>query len=179
MLNDIIPRILKCNQISVDFMCFSGKQDLQKKIQHKLARYYTPHSVFLVMCDKDFQECKDLKYSLVHKVAKEKRAVTKIRIACHELESFYLGDLYAVGQAFDLPKISDLQQKKNYRDPDSHADPVKLLKSITNNKYQKVSGSRSIAPFLDLDGHNTSKSFAALLSAIQYLGAELFNHEHT
>jgi hypothetical protein len=45
--------------------------------------------------------------------------------------------------------------------------PVQELGRLTNHLYQKMHGSRSIAPFLKLDGSNASKSFNVLLSGIQ------------
>lgn len=56
-----------------------------------------PDSVFLVMRDQDRADCRDVKARLQDLVrATGKQDKTLIRIACHELESFYLGDLEAV-----------------------------------------------------------------------------------
>ena len=41
-----------------------------------------------------------------------------IRIACRELESFYLADLQAVEQALGLSGIASQQQTRRYREPD-------------------------------------------------------------
>ena len=94
---------------------------------------------------------------------------TKIRIACHELENFYLGDLVAVAKGLSCSSVARLASKSIYRQPDLIANAPDQLKRITGNAYQKCSGSRAIAPYLDLSGGNRSNSFNALLSAIREL----------
>ena len=47
--------------------------------------------------DKDSGDCRSIKRKMAQKVQNSgKMDKTLIRIACHELESFYLGDLSAV-----------------------------------------------------------------------------------
>ena len=94
---------------------------------------------------------------------------TKIRIACHELENFYLGDLVAVAKGLSCSSVAKQASKAIYRKPDLIANAPDQLKRITGNAYQKCSGSRAIAPYLDLSGGNRSNSFNALLSAIREL----------
>ncbi len=43
------------------------------------------------------------------------------------------------------------------------------LEKLTARKYQKISGSRAIAPHLKIDGSNKSKSFNELLKGIKKL----------
>ncbi|MFT5163871.1 MAG: hypothetical protein ACI9FJ_002468, partial [Alteromonadaceae bacterium] len=45
----------------------------------------------------------------------EADAESLIRIAVHELESWFLGDLTAVGKAFHDPKLAAKQQGKKFR----------------------------------------------------------------
>ena len=87
-----------------------------------------------------------------------------MRIACHELESFYLGDLEAVKTAYGIPVPS--QNARKFRTPDNLANAAEELKKITKMKYQKLEGSRLIARHLKLDGSSSSTSFNALLSGI-------------
>ena len=88
-----------------------------------------------------------------------------VRTACHELESFYLGDLSAVARAYQISVPS--QNSRLYRNPDALANPAEQLRKITRSEYQKLSGSRKIAEFLALDGSNTSASFNILLAGIR------------
>jgi len=91
-----------------------------------------------------------------------------VRIACHELESFYFGDLDAVEKGLGITNIVRYKNKAKYRDPDSIINPSYELEKLTNGSYQHVMGSRSIAPHLSLD-KNTSHSFNALISGIRKL----------
>ena len=94
-----------------------------------------------------------------------------VRIACRELEAFYLGDLAAVETGLGIPGLKRKQQRASYRDPDSVVKPSRELEKLTGNRYQKVSGSRAIASHLDLVAPR-SKSFAQLISAIRRLGLD-------
>ena len=87
-----------------------------------------------------------------------------MRIACHELESFFLGDWQAVAQAFSLPRLADLDRKAIYRDPDRIALPEAELRRHVPG-YQKRGGARRIAPLMDLE-RNRSRSFVKLREAI-------------
>ena len=111
-----------------------------------------------------------IKQQLLQKIINSgKKDVSIVRIACHELENFYLGDLKAVESGMRLSTPS--QSKSKYRIADNLANAKQELKKITQNKYQPVSGSRAIAPFLKLDGTNKSSSFGFLLSGIGQLCA--------
>jgi hypothetical protein len=85
------------------------------------------------------------------------------------LESFYLGDLEAVAKGMLLHNLQKQQNKQVFRNPDALPNPSQALKILTNKQYQKISGSRQIAPFLKLDGSNRSHSFNCLLQGIQKL----------
>jgi hypothetical protein len=47
------------------------------------------------------------------------------------------------------------------------------LERLTGKKYQKIQGSRDIAPFLKLDGTNASHSFNVLISGIRNLAERM------
>lgn len=165
MLRAVLPRILP-QGVEARFIVFEGKQDLEKQIERRLRYWKKPDSVFLVMRDQDAGDCHAIKNGLRGKVKKAgKEDLTVIRIACHELESFYLGDLRAVEQGLEVRNLSKHQDKQKYRHPDKLANAAQELKSLTK-VYQKVSGSRAIAPFLDVEGQNKSNSFNVLLNGI-------------
>jgi len=94
--------------------------------------------------------------------------VSLVRIACHELENFYLGDLSAIEQAFNKTLASS-QASKKFRDVDKLTNAKQVLKRITNKKYQPISGSKAITPYLKLNNSNTSVSFNTLLLGIKKL----------
>lgn len=173
MLRVIIPRLTGISKENIVSVTFEGKRDLRKQLGRVMANYPNYNCVFLVMCDWDDGDCKKLKKELLDRISEHKTKLTKVRIACRELESFYLGDLQAVEKGLDVPNLSKMQNKKPYKMPDNRAEPDKLLEDITNNKYNKTAGSASIAPHLNLDGDNRSKSFNALLQAIKELSRKM------
>jgi len=169
MLNGILPKILP-PEITVKYVVFEGKQDLEKQLERRLKGWCQPNSAFLVMRDKDGGDCSVIKNRLLEKVtAAGKQNSTIVRIACSELESFYLGDLKAVENGLCIPNLAKKQNNKKFRAPDLLANSAQELFKLTNQTYQKVAGSRAIAPYLTTDGSNKSHSFNALLSGIEKL----------
>ena len=163
MLKQNLPKILP-KEISCRYISFEGKQDLEKNIERKIKGWLRPDSCFIILHDQDSADCKVLKKALAAKCARAGRKDALVRIACHELESFYLGDLEAVKTAYGIPVPS--QKNRKFRTPDNLANAAEELKKITKMKYQKVEGSRLIARHLKLDGSSSSASFNALLSGI-------------
>jgi hypothetical protein len=93
-----------------------------------------------------------------------------VRIACHELESWYLADLNAVASAYKRPELSRLAGQARYRDPDTIMSPSQELKRIIP-EYQKVDGSRRLGALLDPE-NGKSKSFAHLISAVRKITSQ-------
>ena len=166
MLKVIVPRLQ--SGAKMIFHVFQGKQNMIEEIEKKFNGYGT-HDLhhFLVMLDQDNDDCEQLKHDLHNKINNGQSTI--IRIACRELESFYLGDLDAV-RAADLPINKNISQKKQkYRNPDRMPKPSVELKRITRGKYKKIGGSRDIARHLKLDGTNKSHSFNVLIDGIKGL----------
>lgn len=167
MLKGVLHRILP-DEIFIRYVIFQGKQDLEKNLNIKLRAWKLPNCTFIVMRDQDSGDCKEIKKNLANICEKTCKKGVLIRIACHELESFYLGDLAAVEKGLDLKGLERKKQQRKFRDPDLLANPSEEMFKLTNNIYDKVSGSRAIAPYLDLES-NTSKSFNTLISGIKNL----------
>ena len=166
LLQIVLKEILPPDMPKPFFFSFEGKQDLERNIVRKISKWHIPDSVFLVMRDKDAADCIEIKTHLVA-LCNQTNKPCLVRIACHELESFYLGDLQAVRQAFHCAVPS--QRSRKYRDPDHLSRPSGELEKITKGAYQKISGSQGIAPFLRLDGSNRSRSFNVLIEGIKRL----------
>lgn len=166
MLDVIVPKILP-KGISHICIPFEGKSDLMKNIALKIRAWKKPNSVFLIMRDQDSGNCKTIKKQILKECEKSAKPQSHylVRIACHELESFYLGDLEAVKSAGF--KIST--PKRKLTDPDKISNAAEELGKITQLKYSKIQGSSAIAPFLKLDGSNRSASFNALITGIKKL----------
>lgn len=167
MLKGLLPRFLPPD-VESRFVVFEGKQDLEKQLEKKLRGWQQPDSLFVVLRDQDAGDCRQVKAGLVKKCRKANRPHALVRIACHELESWYLGDLAAVERALDVKGLAAHQAGRKFRDPDSATNPSYLLRQATSNAYQKVSGSRAIGPELNLEG-NRSKSFQVFISGLRRL----------
>ena len=167
MLKGILPKFLPSN-INPVYRVFQGKQDLESKLRRRLNGWNKPNSAFVILIDQDQENCKDIKKRIINKCEKYKKSHI-IRIACHELESWYLGDLKALGEAFNKPKLLNrYQDKQKYRNPDKIQDPIKELAKITNGEYQKISGTRAIGPHLSIE-KNKSNSFKVFIEGIKKL----------
>ena len=168
MLEGLLPRILSSG-LSFRYIVFEGKQDLEKQLVMRMRGYRVPGAKFVVLRDQDSGDCKEIKSMLVQKCKEAKRSDALIRIACRELESWYLADLSAVEKAFSLAggRLTKYQDKVKFRSPDDHPSPAKTLKSVVPS-YQKVGGSRAIGPFLDVD-NSRSRSFAVFVSGLRKL----------
>ncbi len=164
MFQGILPRILPDN-MQIRYVIFRGKQDLEKNLQAKLRGWMLPDSIFVVMRDQDSGDCRAIKTKLVGLCNEAGKDRVLVRVACRELESFYLGDLAAVEKGLGLKGLKTKQLGKKFRTPDALGSPANELFRLTGNTYDKVSGSRAIAPYLNLQS-NCSKSFNVLLSGI-------------
>lgn len=169
MLLGVLPRLLP-EGIDINYIVFEGKQDLDNNLVKRLRFWQRPNSFFLIMRDKDAGNCKSVKANILEKVRiAGKQTHSIVRIACHELETFYLGDLEAVERGLQITGLKQHQEARNYRDPDSVSNPVEILKRSTHLKYQKIAGSRAISSHLKLDGSNRSSSFNALILGLRKL----------
>lgn len=171
MLKAILPRILP-DPVHPEFKIFEGKQDLEKGLGRILRAWRTPHCAFLILRDQDSGDCRTVKEKLVEICDHAKKRNVFVRVACRELESFYLGDLAAVEKGLGLSGIAKKQNNRKYRDPDRLGNPSQELERLTSGLYQKVAGSRAIAPYLHIDD-NKSHSFKMLLGGIRKLAQTL------
>ena len=163
MLQGVIPRLLP--DIEVRYIVFEGKQDLEKRLPIRLRAWQNPESRFLVLRDQDSGDCKQIKQHLMRLCNDAGHPDAIIRVACHELESFYLGDLKAVAQTLGPRNLEKQQTKAKYRNPDRLSNAAQELKRISP-KYQKLSGSRALGSKIALEG-NHSQSYNQLLAGIK------------
>ncbi len=166
MLKGLVPRLIPHEQFSIRFIPFEGKQDLEKQLKIKIRGWKTPNTRFVILRDQDACDCKEVKQNLFYLCQEANRSDTLIRIACTELESWYLGDLSAVERAFEIKNLATKQQKSKYRNPDKIKNPVHEIEQLTNAQYQKINGSRRIGPLLNIQ-NNCSPSFNTFISGIK------------
>ena len=151
----------------IKFVCIphEGKKDLEKSIPRKLRAWREPGARFVVVRDNDGGDCHALKDRLAALCNGAGRSDALIRIACQELEAWYLGEPAALAEAFGNERLSQIGSKSRYRDPDSIQHPSwELVKLIP--EFQKISGARRMASCLSRGG-NSSRSFQVMLEGIE------------
>jgi uncharacterized protein YktA (UPF0223 family) len=165
VLDNLLPRLLPEDILS-QCVTHKGKSHLRKSIPLELRSWNEPNVYFVIVHDKDSNDCILLKQDLIRMTYECNRPETLVRIVCTELESWFLGDLQAVEKAFNI----DLKNRKNkaqYRNPDTIANAKQELRRLVP-KYQPVSGSQNISKYMDIE-NNKSHSFNVFISGLKKL----------
>jgi len=163
-LKVLLPKMLP-NDIEFQLLIHEGKQDLEKAIPYQIRQWRIPNVHFVIMRDQNSDDCVKLKQRLKNLCQQAGEPDALVRIVCHQLEAWFLGDLAAVEKAFKIKGLAKQQNKKKYRDPDKLANAAQELKRLVKN-YRKLGGARAIAPFLDIT-NNRSRSFQVFITGIQ------------
>jgi len=171
LLTGLLPRLLP-ESMRVRTIVFDGRQDLEKHLARRLRGYRVPGARFLVLRDQDAADCHVVKNRLLEKCREAGRTNALVRIACHELENWYLADLAAVERGLELKGLSAKQRNRKYREPDRIANAAEELAKLTDHRYQKVGGSRAIGPYLDT-ANTLSRSFAVFVDGLRKLVAKI------
>ena len=164
LLDILLPRVLP-PEVNFRTIPHEGKGDLQKSISIKLKAWKEPDTHFVIIQDQDSSDCRLLKEK-IKELCNDCNRDALIRIACHEMEAWYFGDLEAVSKAYgkDLTKYAN---KKKYRDPDAIVSPKQELRKLLP-EHEQIAGARKIAPYMDPD-RNTSTSFKTLVEGLKRL----------
>ena len=166
LLEGLLPRLFP----GLSFQCVphEGKQDLEKSIPRKLKAWREPGVRFVVMRDQDSADCHQVKTNLVQLCESTQRRDVLVRVACRELEAWYIGEPRALKQAFPTTRPSALRElgKRRYQNPDTLVQPSDIIAKLIP-EFQKRSGARLMADFLSRE--NTSNSFRVLVEGIEKL----------
>ncbi len=176
VLQVILPKVLP-DRWALGENCFvrhhEGKQDLLQSIPRKIRAACKKDIItgFIVLLDQDNNDCRILKACLVQlcedaKVG-SKEVPYKVRIVCHELEAWYLGDMDAIERVFPRFHAANYRGKKKFRQPDECVNPKQELKKIVGD-YPQIATAREIAPHLDIDGNN-SPSFCCFITGLKQM----------
>lgn len=175
VLRVILPKILH-DGWTVDANVFirphHGKDDLKKSIPNKFKAFarFPEKTGFIILQDQDTNDCKTLKKELVELCEQNNYGVNpfKVRIVCHELEAWYLGDAEAIAKVFPHDFKSERFRNKDLcKKPDSIVSPKKRLKGIVG-EYQQIATANAIAKQMVIDD-NQSESFRQFISAVETL----------
>lgn len=167
LLDGILPKILP-EDVSFLTIPHEGKSDLEKSLPIKLKAWNEPDVAFVVVHDQDSNDCIELKQKLTELCSGYGKRVL-IRIPCHELESWYWGDLNAVSAAYGCD-LTKLRRRKSYRDPDKISNPKQELKRYVP-QLEQIDGARRIAPYMQIN-ENASYSFNVFVKGVQALCQE-------
>lgn len=162
-LDGLLPRLFP--GVSFILIPHEGKTDLERSIPRKIRGWRKPGARFIIVRDQDSADCFDLKKKLLALCSRAGRPDSIVRIACHELEGWYLGDLDAVADAFANQKLRLLAKKAKYRNPDAISTPSNVMVTLVPG-FGKVSGARAMATHVQPD-RNRSRSFQVFLRGIE------------
>lgn len=163
LLDGLLPRFFP--DLAFLSVPHEGKHDLEKSIPIKVRAWNVPGDRFVIVRDNDGRDCLVTKAALVKLCRKAGRTDSLVRIACQELEAWYLGEPDALAEAFDDDKLHRIGEMARYREPDAVQQPsAELVKLVP--EFQKVSGARRLAPRLTRE-RNVSQSFHALIDGIE------------
>ncbi len=168
-LDNILPSLLP-QGIILNQNCFirphEGKQHLQKEIPKKVRafKHSTVPVKVIVIHDQDSSDCILLKAELKQLLDRAGPIPSLIRIACRELEAWYLGDMDAIQRVY--PRFNPVQYRNwaKFRDPDHLTASEELRKLIP--EFQKGFASREIPKHMNILG-NRSRSFNHLITGLQ------------
>lgn len=176
VLESLLPKLLSKHEYLI--LAHEGKSDLDKSIPRKLRAWQTPNTYFVVLRDNDNKNCLELKANLKRLCDDAGRPDTLIRIVCQELEAWFLGDLQAVGDAYEEPTIPTVYgTKAKYRTPDRVSKPSDDLAKMTKDRG-KVGRARRIAAHLDVE-RNRSHSFQTFVNGLIRLTTTISNSSNT
>ncbi|MCK9452185.1 MAG: DUF4276 family protein [Bacteroidales bacterium] len=168
-LRGLLPRIL-LDTFVLDSNCFihshEGKSHLVKSIPRKMKAYPKfPEEVrVLIIHDQDSNDCIKLKNKLTKLCSAELHCL--VRIACRELENWYLGDFKAIECVFPEVNAAKYLGKAKYRTADrlTGAEEIKKL----SKEFSKTQTAREIGKVIDFK-NNKSVSFNHFISGLQKL----------
>ena len=163
LLDGLLPRLFP----DLLFQCVphDGKGDLEKSIPRKLRAWREPGVRFVVVRDNDRGDCKALKEYLRGLCADRQEEDCLIRIACQELEAWYLGEPDALAEAFGKESLRRVGSRARFRKPDEIPYPARELSRLVPH-YQKIAGARAIAGNLTRE-RNRSPSFQAMMNGVE------------
>ena len=163
LLDGLLPRLFPC----LVFQCVphEGRQDLAKSVPRKLRAWREPGVRFVVLRDNDGGDCHALKRRLSDLCRQGGRADTLVRIACQELEAWYLGEPDALAEAYRQDSLRGIGERRRFRDPDAVVKPSGAVRELVP-RFQKTDGARRMAEHLSRE-RNRSASFQALLHGIE------------
>lgn len=167
LLSELLPRLFPGWIERQHFLLVphEGKTDLDRSIARKLKAWQVPGDRFVILRDNDNTNCVDLKARFTKLCEQSGRPETLIRIVCQELESWYLGDLWALSKAYGAAELTAPAITKRYIEPDLWQKPSAQITRLVP-AFQRVAGAKKMGARLGLSG-NRSLSYQAFVSGLK------------
>lgn len=174
LLDGLLPRLFPGWQKGTHFLCVphEGKSDLDKSAPRKLKEWKFPGDRFVIVRDNDNADCVVLKARYVAVCHASGRPETLVRLVCQELESWYLGDLHAMAQAFVQPNLDSPGLRKRFAEPDRWQKPSAEVDRLISD-FGKVAGARAMAEHLRAGEHNRSASYKVFVDGVHRVALEM------
>ena len=165
LLERMLPRMFPDTQFQ--FVAHGGRDSLEKSIRPKLRAWREPGARFVILRDNDGGDCIVLKERLARLCAESGRDDSLVRIACQELEAWYLGEPDALAAAFGDEKLGRIRRRSRFRNPDDVQKPSAALKDLIPD-FNKADAAELMATHLSRE-RNISPSFQALITGLDRL----------
>lgn len=174
LLAGLLPRLMPGWVEGEHFLCVphEGKSDLDRSVPRKLTAWQVPGDRFCVLRDNDAAACEEVKARLVKLCADSGRPDTLVRLACQELEAWYLGDLEALAEAFKEPRLCGPAMRKRFVDPDAWQKPSVEVQRVLP-QFQKGQGARRMGVALRGADESRSRSFQVFVVGVRRLALEM------
>jgi hypothetical protein len=157
-----------------------GFTDLKHSIPRKL-RSWKKGAQFIILRDNDGDNssqttdlCLKRKQELAKICEESGHPNALIRIACQELEAWYLGDLTTVAKVYqkDINKLKRTIGSQKLKSPDSYPDPKKILEKLIP-EFQATQAARKLGGPISLNrSENTSISFQVFVRGVLKLAQQ-------
>ncbi len=172
--------------VDAQIIAFQGKPDLLRKLPGRLAglRYDVPYGVRIaILLDRDNDDCHELVRDLRGVVenagltvnrAASRRGDVLCRVACEELEAWFLGDVEALCAAYpSIPR--SLADRALFRDPDAvpggtweRLHRVLQDAGYYRERFPKTEVAAAVAHEMRID-RNRSRSFQVTIAGLRRL----------
>lgn len=174
LLEGLLPRLMPGWVVGQHFLCIphEGKSDLDRSIPRKLSAWQIPGDRFVILRDNDGADCAAVLNKIQAMCVASGRPDSLVRLACQELEAWYLGDLEAVAAAFEQPKVNSPAHRKKFVNPDAWQKPSVELERLVP-RFQKGAGARSMAQHLREPEYNRSHSYGKFVKGLRRLVQEM------
>jgi len=170
-LRELLPKVTTDFREGEHWLILSheGKRDLEKSYPRKMRAWREPGVRFIILRDNDGADCRVLKERLISRIAPGAPGYL-VRIVCQELESWFLGDLEALSNAYPGATRERRWRRLTSKDPDTLGDASELVGKLTRTKA-KCARATEIASRMD-PGRNRSGSFRVFVDGLNRLLSE-------